>query len=194
MLVMVTNLSRNVQVSCSLLELFRRHVVMLQVKVLQVAYMRQLTDDVAESFTVWIFAQNRDLFWSFTRVSWLAPGWQMDLAWLEVLFFSVTVQELCVVRQISASFSPNFLLMQVAPKADHLRHQKQQSSLGERGLSSSSSSSSRVWVGYADFCFERVKITRLLGWADRSRDFVDRTHVTRDFSKAQDSGLCRVKK
>ena len=55
MLVKVINLSRNVQVGCSLLKLCRRHVVMLQMKVLQVVYVRQLVDNVLESFTVWIF-------------------------------------------------------------------------------------------------------------------------------------------
>ena len=52
MLVRVRNLSRNVQVSCSLLELRGGGVVMLQVKVLQVAYVRQLVDNVLEGLTV----------------------------------------------------------------------------------------------------------------------------------------------
>ena len=60
MLVEVTNLSRNVQVSCPLLELCGRHVVVFQVKIPQVALFRQLVDDVSEGFTVWLSAQNRD--------------------------------------------------------------------------------------------------------------------------------------
>ena len=51
-LVKVKNLSKNVHVSCSLLELRGRHVVVFQVKVFQVAYVRQLVDTVLESFTV----------------------------------------------------------------------------------------------------------------------------------------------
>ena len=42
MRVKVINLFRNIHVSCSLLELRRRHVVMLQVKVVQVAHIHQL--------------------------------------------------------------------------------------------------------------------------------------------------------
>ena len=51
MLVKVTNLSRNVQVSCSPLELCRRHVAMLQVQILLVANIRQLVNNFLESFT-----------------------------------------------------------------------------------------------------------------------------------------------
>ena len=43
----------------------------------------------------------------------------MGLARLELLFFFVTVQELCVLRQIHAS--PILLLMQVAQEVYHLR-------------------------------------------------------------------------
>ena len=39
-----------------------------------------------------------------------------------------------------------------------------------RGLSSSSSSSSRVGAGYAVFCSDGAKVTCLFGWGDRSRD------------------------
>ena len=56
------HLSRIVQVSCSLLELCRRHVVMLQMKVLQVADIKQLVDNFLESFTISIFAQPRYVF------------------------------------------------------------------------------------------------------------------------------------
>ena len=56
MLVMVINLSKNVQVNCSLLELCRRHAAMPQVKVLQVPHIQQLVDNVLEGFTVHRFA------------------------------------------------------------------------------------------------------------------------------------------
>ena len=54
----------------------------------------------------------------------------MGLARLEVLFFFVIVQELFVLRQISAS--PVLLLMQVAPEVYHLRLQKRQYGLDEQ--------------------------------------------------------------
>ena len=50
-------LSRNIQVSRSLLELSGRHVIMYQMKVLQVALFRQLAYDVALGFTCCLFAQ-----------------------------------------------------------------------------------------------------------------------------------------
>ena len=56
----------------------------------------------------------------------------MDLARLEVLFFFVTVQELCVLRQINAVISTVFLLMRVAPEAYHLRLQTRQYCLDEQ--------------------------------------------------------------
>ena len=68
MLVKVINLSRTVQVSCPLLELRGGHVVVLQVKVPRISRVRQLVDNVAESFTFCLFAQNRDIFCSLTRV------------------------------------------------------------------------------------------------------------------------------
>ena len=40
-----------------------------------------------------------------------------------------------------------------------------------RSLSFSSSSGSRVRAGYADFCFDRAKVTCFFGRADRARDF-----------------------
>ena len=70
MLVEIISLSWNVQVSCSLLELCKRHVVLLQVKVLQVANSRQLVGIFLESCTSWIFAKPRNVFWSLTRSSW----------------------------------------------------------------------------------------------------------------------------
>ena len=54
----VINLSRNVQVGCPLLELRGGHVVVLQVKIPQVALVRQLIDNVAESVTCSLSAQN----------------------------------------------------------------------------------------------------------------------------------------
>ena len=60
MLVKDTNLSRNVQVSCALLELSVRQFLAFQVKVPQISFIRQLIYDVAESFTVWISARSRD--------------------------------------------------------------------------------------------------------------------------------------
>ena len=61
MLVEVIKLPRNVQVSGPLLELRGRHVVVLQVKIPQVTLVRHLVGDVAESFTFWLFAQNREI-------------------------------------------------------------------------------------------------------------------------------------
>ena len=52
MLFTVINLSKNVQLSCSLLELCRRHVAALQVQILQVANIRQLVDNFLKSFTI----------------------------------------------------------------------------------------------------------------------------------------------
>ena len=48
--------------SCPLLELHGRHVVVLQVNVPQISLIRQLIYDAAESVTAWISAQNRDFF------------------------------------------------------------------------------------------------------------------------------------
>ena len=85
MLARVINLSRNVQVSCPLLELCSGHVVTFQVKVPEISLIRQLVRDVAKSFTVWISTQNRDFFWSLTQVSWhilfqcgrwVSPDWR----------------------------------------------------------------------------------------------------------------------
>ena len=46
-----TEFSRNIQVSRPLLELCGRHVVMLQMKVPQIALFRQLVDNVTQGFT-----------------------------------------------------------------------------------------------------------------------------------------------
>ena len=58
----VMNLSRDVQMSCPLLELRSRHVVVFQVKVPQISLIRQFIHDVAMIFTVWVSAQYRDFF------------------------------------------------------------------------------------------------------------------------------------
>ena len=55
MLAEVINLPRNVDVRCPLLELSGRHVIVLQVKVPQIAPVKQLVDKVAESFTLHFF-------------------------------------------------------------------------------------------------------------------------------------------
>ena len=52
MLVKVRNLPKNIQVSCSLLEMCRSHVVMLQMNFLQVANIQRLVDNSLESFTI----------------------------------------------------------------------------------------------------------------------------------------------
>ena len=57
MLVKIINLSRNVQMSCPLLELRSRHVEVFQVKIPHISFINQLIYDVAKSFTVWISAQ-----------------------------------------------------------------------------------------------------------------------------------------
>ena len=52
MLAKVINLSRDVHVSCSLLDLCRRHVVVFQVKVRQVTNIQQLVGNFLERFTI----------------------------------------------------------------------------------------------------------------------------------------------
>ena len=77
--------SRNVQVSRPLLELRGRHVAVLQMKVPQVALVRQLYENVSESFTFCLFARNRGILCSLMRVlrhllfqcgSWVLPYWR----------------------------------------------------------------------------------------------------------------------
>ena len=86
------HLSRIVQVSCSLLELCRRHVEMLQMKVLQVADIQQLVDNFLESFTISIFAQPPRclLIAHASFLTLLVPVWQTGLAKLDALCLSVT--------------------------------------------------------------------------------------------------------
>ena len=69
MLVEVIKCSRNVQVSRPLLELRGGHVVVLQMKVPQVAIVGQLVGNVAESFTFCLFHQNRGILCKLTRVT-----------------------------------------------------------------------------------------------------------------------------
>ena len=52
-----------------LLELRGGHVVVFQVKVLQVTLVRQLVDNVSEGFTFCFFAQTRGLIRLLARVS-----------------------------------------------------------------------------------------------------------------------------
>ena len=81
--------SMNIQVSRPLLDLRGRRVVVLQKKVLQFALLRQLLDNVAESFTFCLFAQNRGILCSLTAalLTPLVPMWQLDLAFLAVFPF-----------------------------------------------------------------------------------------------------------
>ena len=67
-LIEVINSSRNILMSGPLLELRGVHMVVFQVKVLQVTLVRQFVDNVSECFTFCLFAQNRGLLCSFARV------------------------------------------------------------------------------------------------------------------------------
>ena len=51
-----------------LLELRGGHVVVFQVKVLQVTLVRQLVDDVSERFTFCFFSHSRGLLCSLVRI------------------------------------------------------------------------------------------------------------------------------
>ena len=62
----------------------------------------------------------------------LVPVVQVGLARLEVLFFLVTVQEFCALRQIHAFLLPVSFVMMVAPEANHLRLQNRQRDLNEQ--------------------------------------------------------------
>ena len=60
MLVEIINFSKNVLVSCALVQLqFLGNVL---VEVPQISSVKQNIYNVAESFTVWLAAQNRDFF------------------------------------------------------------------------------------------------------------------------------------
>ena len=76
--------SRNIQMNGPLFELCGGHLVVFQVKVLQVTLVRQLVDNVSECVTVWLFAPNRGIFFSLARIpwhllfqksSWILPYW-----------------------------------------------------------------------------------------------------------------------
>ena len=62
MLVKIKNLPWKVQISRTLLELRSGHFIILQMKVSQISVIQQFIDHLAESFTIWIFARNRDIF------------------------------------------------------------------------------------------------------------------------------------
>ena len=146
MLVQVINPSRNVQVSCSLLELCGRHVVVFQVSVPQISLIRQLIYDVAESFTVWIFPKSRLLLIAHASfLTHLVPVWQMGLARLEVLF--LLRNGVGILRSAADS---HFSFINSVLDVDCTRGPSSSSSETlarsgrTRGLSSSSSSSSLV--------------------------------------------------
>ena len=110
MLVKVINLSRNVHVSCPLLELCNRHVVVFQVKIPQTSPIRQLIYDAAESFTVWISAPKSEALLLTAHASFLTllvPVWQTGLAKLEVLFFFAVVQLEVVLEEPRVAISPS---------------------------------------------------------------------------------------
>ena len=83
-----------------LLELRGRHVVVLQVKVPQVALVRPLVDNVAESFPLQPFCPESRLVLiaHASFLTHLVPVWQMGFARLEVRPFFVTVKEHCVLQ------------------------------------------------------------------------------------------------
>ena len=71
----VIKCSRNIQASRPLLEFARgRRVVLLQIEVTQVALFRELVDNVVESSTFCLFAQNRGIFCSLTSCSSMTVG------------------------------------------------------------------------------------------------------------------------
>ena len=76
-----------------LLELRGGHMVVFQVKVLQVAPVRQLVDNVSECFTFCVVAPNRGLplLARGSPLTPLVPVLQLDLATLGVPFSSVAV-------------------------------------------------------------------------------------------------------
>ena len=128
MLVKVSNPSKNVQVSCSLLELSGRHVIVLQVKVPQISFII-----CGELHRLHFCPKLRLLLIAHACVrTHHVPVWQMGLAKLEVLLFFVTVQELCVRRQVHALLQPAPSLMKVAPEVYHLHLQKRQCALDKQ--------------------------------------------------------------
>ena len=110
MLVKAIKLSRNVHVSCPLLELCNRHVVVFQVKIPQTSPIRQLIYDAAESSHRLDFCPKSRLLLT-AHASFLTlfvPVWQTGLAKLEVLFFFAVVQLEVVLEE---------------PRVQFLRHQ-----------------------------------------------------------------------
>ena len=160
MLVKVINPSRNVQVSCSLLELCGRHVVMLLMKVLQVANIQHLADNFLESFHHLNFCPNsRHLLFAHARfLKHLFPLWQKDRARLEVFSYSYWCGNCAHCRRVTLQrgwmFHQRFIIFIFLTVVQSGR---------TRGLSSVSSSSFWTRAGYGDF--------RFVGRADSSRDF-----------------------
>ena len=64
----VINSSKNIQMSGPLLELRGGHMVVLQVKVLQVTFVRQLVHNVSDCFTFCLFARDRAILCSLARL------------------------------------------------------------------------------------------------------------------------------
>ena len=168
MLVKVINLSRNVQVSCSLLEMCRIHVVMLQLEVLQVANIQQLVDNFQESFTICFLpkletSSDRSREVPDTSCSSVADGSRLTegpfllrngVGTLRIKEDSRFSTKVGCTKGSSSSSSETVV-----------------QSERTRGLSSSSSSSFWTWAGYADLHCERAKITYFAGGDDRSRNF-----------------------
>ena len=170
MLVKVINLSRNVLVSRSLLELCRRRVVMLQVKVLQVVNIQQLVDNFQESFTICFLpkletSSDRSSEVPDTSCSSVADGSRQTggpfllrnvVGTLRIAEDSRFSTKVGCTKGLSSSSSSSEKVVWSQPT---------------RGLSSSSSSSFWTRAGYIDLRCERAKVTCFAGRDDRSRDF-----------------------
>ena len=139
-------LSRDVQVSRPLLELRGGHAVVLQMKVPQVALIRQLVDNVAESFTFCPFLPQIEASSAHpSALTPLVPVWQLGLAILAVLFSFALVQ-LDVIseeprvqglrhQQLGHAFPPQVLFLVLAvQEVGHLHHQRQRYDLAAQGV------------------------------------------------------------
>ena len=119
------NSSKNVQVSCPLLERRGGHVVVFQVKVPQISFIRNLFMMLRRALHHLDFCSKSRLL-LIAHASFLThpvPMAQMGLVRLEVFFFFVIVQELCVLRQIHAFLSVVLFLMKVVSEVCHLHLQ-----------------------------------------------------------------------
>ena len=130
-----------------LLELRRRPVVMLQVKVPQVALVEQLVNNVAESFTLCLFAQKRDILCLLARVpghllfqcgGWVLPflavPFSLALVQLEVVLGEPRVQGFRH-QKLDRAFPPEVLfLMLAAQEVGHLHHQRQRHDPDAQGV------------------------------------------------------------